>query len=188
MKILETRISIKLGGEDRVMLFNANTFAAYEEATGKFFLDTAATLFDAMKPFLEARKARALRAAGATEDLAVPDTTVFDVLRKVSIKDLRALLWASLHVYDAHGEPSWPLTVHEVGRLLRPADIPPIFTAFLNGQAANSPTAEEVGESKAPPRKLFVNGAPPREADDGGERSTELPQGAFDFANRTSGG
>jgi hypothetical protein len=184
LNILETRVPITLGGVKRTMVFNANTFAAYEESTGKFFLDTAASLFDAMKPFLEARKSRALQTADADN---TSNASIIDVLRKVSIKDLRALLWASLHEYDEAGDPVWPLTLNEVGRVLKTTDIPAIFTAFLRGQSENSPTPDEVGESQASPatKPRPVNGAPPKEADGGGERSIELPQAAFDFANKT---
>ena len=50
--IAETRIPIMLD-VGRMMVFNANTMCAYEEATGKFFLDTVASLYEAMKPALD---------------------------------------------------------------------------------------------------------------------------------------
>lgn len=188
MSFLETRIPIKLGGQDVVLTFNANTFAAYEEATGKFFLDTAATLYDALKPFLPQAPAaqgelpleEAAAPQEATAPTTVPTSKVFEVLRKVSIKDLRALIWSAAHDYDESGEPHWPLTLNEVGRRLRPLDIPQIFMSFAGGMVSNSPTVDEVGESPAAPAvPSSAIGAPPKKAAGGGERSTELPVDAF---------
>ena len=148
------------------MRFSANSMVAYEEATGKFFLDTVASLYDVMRPLIEAQKAGLPANANPLE-----------IVRNVPMKDLRALIWASLHEY-VNDEPVWPLTIHQVGRMLQLNDIPRVFTAFLKGQSKNSPTTEEMGESQTPP-VLPNPRVTSKEADGGGERSIELPADAF---------
>lgn len=140
--IAETTVVLTLGGEQRRLVFDANTMCAYEEATGRFFLDTLSSLYDAVMP-------------SPTDDTdpdapPPPRRTATDVLRQVSMKDLRALLWAAMHDYDERGEPRWPLTLHQVGRMLVPASIPDVFLAFLRGQSDNMPTREEAGETRPP--------------------------------------
>jgi hypothetical protein len=174
--IAETIIPIVLDGKEYMMCFNANTMVAYEEATGKFFLDTLATLFESFKPALEA-----LQQARKFDREAVPSTAdvvdPFQVLKFVSMRDLRALLWASLHKYGADGVPQWPLTIHQVGRLITPASIPSIFKSFLQGQTANSPTKEEMGESGAPTMAPKVGVLV---KSDGGASGIDLPADVFD--------
>jgi len=171
-QIAETRVPVMLDKE-RYMLFNANTMVAYEEATGKFFLDTVASLYDALQPVFEAR---ARKKAGAEEDDNANVVIALRVMRRVPIRELRALLWASLHEYNAQGEPFWPLTIAQVGRLLKPGAVLPIFTSFMRGQSANAPTKEEMGESQALPETAAAS-APT--ADSTGEPSIDLPVDAF---------
>jgi hypothetical protein len=177
--IAERRVPITLGGVERVLVFNLNSFTAYEEATDKFFLDTVATLYDVVTAARE--KAIAAKDLNANGD---PRINPLEVIRHVSMKALRALLWASLHEYDKSGEPHWPLTISQVGRLLQPEDIVPVFTSFLKGQSLNSPTREEMGESAAQLPKAATapaEAAPAVQSNGtaGGERSIELPVDAF---------
>ena len=174
----EMHVPITLAdGVERTMRFNANSMIAYEEATGEFFLEAVASLYDVMQPVIaKHRKAKEAKASDA--ELA---TLSFDILRLVSIKKLRALLWSTLHEYDKQDEPHWPLTIGQVGRLLQPKDVNRVFTAFLQGQAGNSPTKEEMGESPAPAPtgSLKASAVEPTTDPDGGERSIELPADAF---------
>ena len=194
--IAEVRVPIIIGGVKRALCFDLNTCCAYEEATGKFFLDTVASLYDAMKPF-SARQpvpgAQTGQDAAAEPEVygsgaPVPQASLgqrnakaspFDIVRKVPMTDLRALLWAALHEYDRDGEPRWPLTLHQVGRLLGIADVLPIFTAFLRGQAANSPSKEEMGESLPDAAGGGATPATTTSDADGGDPSIELPASAF---------
>ncbi len=179
----ETTVSIELGGKTYRLYFDCNSMAEYENATGKFFLDTVSQLYDAMRPALDAN--RAAEAGDAETPVPVPRLNAFEIIHKVPMRDLRALLWSALHEYDAKDNPVWPLTINQVGRLIQLQDVPRVFTAFLRGQVANSPTAAEMGESPAPsaPPQKAVNGsgtALKAAAAPGGEISTELPEDAFD--------
>ena len=116
--VAEMRIPVTLGGRERVMRFNANTFIAYEQSTGRFFMDTVSNLYEIMFP-------------KGHEDVKGKPVPVRisgrDVLRKVSMVDLRAMLWASMHEYDAQGEPLWPDTEAQVGRCLDFHNVVPIW-------------------------------------------------------------
>ena len=195
---METRVPISLGGVKRTLVFNVNTMCAYEEATGKFFLDTVASLYDAMAPALTTAIKQAAASAETGQDAASEPgldgngasdsqpslgqrnakTSPFDLVRKVPMRDLRALLWAALHEYDQNDEPTWPLTLNQVGRMLGMADILPIFTSFLKGQSVNQPSKEEMGESLP---AAVDGGASPalKLTADGGDHSIELPASAF---------
>ena len=182
----ETVVPVKLD-KVRNLVFNANCMMAYEEATGKFFLTTVASLYDAMRPALAAQAKAAEAKEG--EDAVIVSVNPLSIIQQVPMKELRALIWAALHEYGKNpadpDEPSWPLTINQVGRLIQIQDVPRIFTAFLKGQTRNSPTQEELGESRqrsvqAPATAPASGGNVPRtEAASGGERSIELPVDAF---------
>jgi hypothetical protein len=175
--IAETRIPITLDKE-RVMYFNANSMTAFEDATGKFFLDVVASLYDVMRPMIEQVRKNQKLSKG---DPGIVPISSGEILRKVSMKDLTALLWASIHEYDSKDEPHWPLTLGQVRRYITPTSIPKIFHDFLAGQTSNSPTVAEMGESPASPAPPPINGNTAALKTDpaGGERSTELPVDAF---------
>jgi hypothetical protein len=170
--VAELRVPIQLDKE-RILYFNANSMVAYEQQTGKFFLSTVSELFQAVYP------------DGPPDDNPTgadktSTTTPLDIVKRVSMTDLRALLWSALHEYDAKDEPFWPLTIGQVGRLFQLKDIIPIFTAFLRGQTGNSPSKEEMGESPAEVSKNpGANGSPPTPVPVGGERGIALPADAF---------
>ena len=197
-RIAEVCTPIIIGGVKRELRFDLNTCCAYEEATGKFFLDTVASLYDAMSPALTTAVKLAAASAETGQDAASETglngngasdsqpslgqrnakTSPFDIVRKVPMRDLRALLWAALHEYDQNDEPTWPLTLNQVGRMLGMADILPIFTSFLKGQSVNQPSKEEMGESLP---AAADGGASPalKLTADGGDHSIELPASAF---------
>lgn len=162
--IAEVRSTIKLGGRDRTLVFNCNTMVAYEQATGKFFLQTVSDLVTAAFP------------SGMEKGIV---KSPYEILRKVSMADLRALLWAAMHEYDKEDNPIWPLTLNQVGRLLLFQDIIPAFNSFLVGQVGNNPTRKEMGESQAESEKTIPTGAPQNTPETGGERGIELPADAF---------
>src|SRR6266481_5974270 len=92
--IAETRVPITLGGRDYVLVFNVNTFVAFEKETGAFFLDTVTDIMRVVFP----------------SDLkGQPTRDAFSVLRTISMERLRAVLWAALHEYDENDVPHWPL-------------------------------------------------------------------------------
>lgn len=163
--VAEVRSTIKLGGEDIQLCFNCNTMVAYEQVTKKFFLHTVSELLSAMYP------------QGLGEKAA---KNPYEILSKVSMADLRALLWASMHDYDKDDNPVWSLTIHQVGRLLSLSDLVPAFSTFLKGQVANNPTKSEMGESQAEENTMkLVPETPSIIPENGGERGIELPEDAF---------
>jgi hypothetical protein len=145
--------------------------SAYEQATGKFFLDTVSTLYDVLREYVPQLKS-AIGGQTPTEEALDNRRVASAVLRKVPITDLRALIWAAYHEYDRHDEPTWPLTQSQVGRLISPLMVPRLFLAFMTCQTANTPTPEEMGESQAPrpEKKAEASGAP---QDNGGGSFTE---------------
>lgn len=163
LSIAETRVPVHLGDRDYMMIFNCNTMVAFEEVTGKFFLKTCSSLL--MTAFPE----------GPDKPMIV---NVGSLLAKVSMQDLRALLWASIHEYDKDDNPVWPLTLNQIGRLLKLQDILPIFKSFMTGQSANNPTETEMGESQAE-FKTKKDYPPNSIPEAGGEPGIDLPADAF---------
>ncbi len=175
MPLAEMTIPLRLGDRDLTMRFEANTMIAYEEVTGRFFMDTVMNLYEVVFPKghedAEGRPVQ-VRVSGR------------DIVRRVSMVDLRAMLWASLHDYDAKDDPVWPLTISQVGRLLNFQNLPSVFVKFLTGVSSNSPTEEELGESSAEPGATTAaarsaDAEPPTPAPGGGA-GIELPAGALD--------
>jgi hypothetical protein len=105
-----------------------------------------------------------------------------EILKHVPMTDLTAMIWAGLHEYDANDEPIWPLKLTQVRRLVNVATIPQLFLTFLRGQASNSPTNGELGESQALSEPVKTDNGPATARTNGiggGERSIELPEDAF---------
>ncbi len=170
MELAEHVVQIELGGKKYSMRFSANTMCAYESERHKFFMDVVSNLYDTVFP------------KGHEKDgKPVPvKVTGLDIVKKVSMEDLRALLWSSIHEYDAQDNPVWPLTINQVGKKLNFQNIVPLFVKFLTGVSENAPTKEELGESSAsasatPPPDPS---APPT-APAGGEAGIVLPADAL---------
>jgi hypothetical protein len=201
MQFAESAIMVEIGGKPQTLYFNSNTMGAFEEATGKMYLETVALLYDvvnaARKSALAAKEAELAAASiaaldgqeppapEAKADAEVSMVSAFEIIRHVPMKDLQALIWAALHVYGKNpadpDEPSWPMTINKIGRMIQLQDVPRIFSAFLRGQIRNSPTTEEMGESQARSASTS-NGdrsAQKTVVADGGERTINLPEDAF---------
>ena len=173
--LAEMTVPLKLGNETYTMRFTGNTMVAYEEATDKFFMDTVSSLYDVVFP------------KGHVDDEGRPTATRvtgLELVRKISIKELRALLWATLHDYDDKGDPVWPLTVTQVGSRLNFQNISYVFIRFLTGVSANSPSGGELGEPAAapmtPPDAAGREGTTPDTGAIGGGTGIALPAGALD--------
>jgi hypothetical protein len=174
MQLAEMTIPVELGGKTYTMYFNANCMAAYEQSTGKFFMDTVASLYAVIFP------------KGHEDAEGAPVKALvngLDIVRRLSMIDLRALLWSSLHSYDDKGDPVWPLTEAQVGRLLNFQNLPAVFVRFLTGVSSNMPTEEELGESQAVPETKTATAesrTEPPTRGTGGEAGIVLPAGALD--------
>ena len=172
MEFAELVVPVQLGTKEYKMRFSANTMCAFENATGKFYLDVVQKIYEIMFP----------KGHEDAEGNIVPvRVSGADILRKVAMSDVRALLWASLHDYDKDDNPIWPLTINQVGRQLTFHNVIPIFIKYLTGASSNSPSKSELGESQAEAKnKTHENGFPPIIPDSGGEHGIELPAGALD--------
>lgn len=113
-------MTVKLGGQLRKLFFDLNTFSAFEEVTGRFFLDFLSDLQEGVRLSKESG-----------------DST--QMLRRVSIKQVRAFLWAALHNYTPDGEPEWPLTIGQMSRLIDVNNIGALLPAILSGTTVNMP-------------------------------------------------
>lgn len=178
--IAETRIPVVIGGRKMTMVFNLNTMSAFEEVRHKLFTETVVKLYQEMEPLFA-------NAQGQQGDEA--KRVGLQILQRIPILDLRALLWAALHDYDANDEPHWPLTINQVGRMIGPANMLEVFGAFLRGHQQNLPTREEVGESggrsaESTPSAQTAASTPAN----GGTEFTELPEAVYDYPNGKSGG
>lgn len=176
--IAESRIPIMLD-KQRIMIFNANTMSAYEEATGNFFLDTVARLYEALKPSFD--KAREDAKKEGVELSEVISLKPLEIARRIPMKELRALVWAAVHEYKEDDVPFWPLTINQIGRYISTSNVASIFLTFLKGQANNSPTEGEMGESPAPVVSGNIDAKKPHLVpENGGAPSIVLPADAFD--------
>lgn len=174
MELAELVIPIELGDKKLNMRFSANSMVAFEQVTGKFFMDTVSALYDTIFP-----KGH-LDADGNAVKVTV---TGMEIVRRISMEDLRALLWASFHEYDKNDEPVWPLTISQVGRRLDFKNVIPIFVKFLTGVSANSPSRTDMGESQAEATETAsasAASATPSSDATGGEAGIRLPAGALD--------
>jgi hypothetical protein len=130
-------LSIVIGGQRCLLYFDLNTFAAFETATGKFFLDFLASMEDAV------------RSAVAQNNGGSDQTAALQLMRRISIKDVRAFVWAALHTYDANDEPHWPMTEGQLGRMIDVNNIAQLIPKLLSANADNGPEVE--GESTSRP-------------------------------------
>ncbi len=132
---LAPTINVTLNGKHYPLVFDMNTFAAYEEATKKNFFETLAGLIDTLSQM-------------PRDDGGNLKLNPMVLFRAVSVRDLRALVWAALHEYPSGSdEPVWPLTLNQVGRSIHVGNIVEITMAVLTGQMANYPTEEERAEA-----------------------------------------
>ncbi len=145
----------------RSLVFDLNTFAAYEKETGKSFFATLSTLTDIVKKLPR------------TDDGKVDTESVdgLQIIRNVQITDIRAMVWAACHEYKRNDDPVWPLTVHQVGRLIHLGNIASIVSALMTGSVENAPNEEERINAGEPsgvqpmPSPVIV---PPLSSEDGG--------------------
>ena len=161
---------IKLGGVTRPLYFDLNTYTAFEEKTGQFFLESIARLQQAVSAADETIGALSQDPAQQQKQLIEKNMAV---LRRVSFKDIHALLWAALHEYDSSNEPVWPLTHAEVGRMVNFHNLSEVINIVMNGITDHYPNQDEM------PQEVSTDGDRPIEspspAASGGETSSGLP-------------
>ena len=167
--IAEKTVSIVIEDKTYTLRFDVNCMCAYEEVTKQFFLEACTEIMECVFP----------KGSTETETRINPG----ELVRKLSMVKLRALLWSAMHDYDKNDNPVWPLTINQVGKLINITNIVQIFRDFLKGNAANQPSSETLGESQADVRQTTKDGPPNLTGMNGGDRSIELPASAFDLTN-----
>jgi len=141
-------ITLTLGGEKYHLYFDLNTFTAFEEASGKFFLDFLASVQETLKGLQDA--VNAAGAKSANEAATATEAASFQILRKIGLKDVQTFLWAAMHEYDSNGEPYWPKTRGQVGKLIDVANISTLLPTIIQANVDNFPDAPSTTESSRP--------------------------------------
>jgi hypothetical protein len=137
---------MELGGEQRKLYFNLNTFAAFEELRDKRF-------FEFLQPLEEALSSKAGAAA---------------IAAAVSFADIRAVIWAALHEYNMEDEPVWPLNLFQAGRLVDMSNLHEVLPQLLAGARENMPSEDEVDPTQEETGASEPSPSPP---DNGGDLS-----------------
>jgi hypothetical protein len=125
-------LSVVLGGKTYPLYFDLNTFEAFERQTGVFFLDFLASLGES----IQSLQAQVEGAADSSKD-ALRQVRVLDVMRRLSLTNIRALIWAALHTYDKSGEPVWPFTIGQMSRLIDVETMATLFPRLMTASMDN---------------------------------------------------
>lgn len=187
--IAEVRIPIQLDKDkegrwiQRSLVFDANTCVAYDDVSGKFYWDTIARFFAVysmpeLRPTATVVNAKGISVPTQAEASRIAIAT----LRHVPSKDVLQMAWAALHEYDKMDNPVWPLTLSQLGRLVKPVKMAGLMAMLVNGHSANSPDKDELGEASGAGPVLVPTPAEATQspAASGGAPSTGLPADAFD--------
>ena len=135
-------LSVSLDGKKYNLHFDLNTFERFEECSGKHFLEFLASMQEALTSIPP------MRTDKQGKPIPPKPEEMFGFLRKLSIKDLRAFVWAALHDYNRNGEPVWPLTIGQMGRLVTTETIPTIISLVMKGTQDNSPSPDDLKETE----------------------------------------
>ena len=176
-------LTVELGGEQRTMYFDLNTFAAFEEVT-RSALHPEGKRFFAFIADMERVFSKVTSKGSPIKELSLGE--VLTIVGEVSLTDIRALAWAAMHEYpDTKGPPEWPLTLHEVGRLIDAQNLGTLLPRLLSASSDNMPDAEEIRPSR---EETVVAPDPPSPPVDGGGGSGPTDQVLLDSLEKTSAG
>ncbi len=172
----EVRVPFTLD-KPRVLIFNYNTIAKYEEISSKangrdmFYWDTMMNLFEVQG-----------KVAAAAVQQGKGQYAWVEVMRSLPMRELRFMLYAALHEYGARptDPPTWPVDITLLSRYINPARTVDVLKAIVEGHQANSPTKEELEASLGPPEKTAGEDRPERApGESGGTASFELLEDAL---------
>ena len=195
-------LTITVNEQPLCLVFDLNTFAAFEDVTGKMFLGWLETIQNAVREAGIAREK--LLSARLTDDsadvntengnatsieseLTREDASVLGgiLLHSVSMKDFRALVWAANHTYNRQEEPVWPLTIGKIGALITLSNFGALLPVVLRGSLDVMPAPkkdEGEAESKTVP---FVSPKPPRAVGNGGKGFGPSDEAVLDLLERS---
>jgi hypothetical protein len=175
-------LSITLDGKKYKMHFDLNTFDKYEEISKKHFLEFLASMQEALASIPTSK------IDPKTKKITPPKPEdMFGFLRKLSIKDLRAFVYAALHDYDRDGEPVWPLTIGQMGRLVTTETIPTIISLVMRGTQENNPGPDDLKEAGDSGEKIRPIRAGETAPADGGPGFGPSDEDILGSLTRTSG-
>jgi len=142
--INEVRIPVVID-RDRTLLFNLNMMSKYEEITKNSYWTTITKMIQFYRDNLGTLK---LDDEKALEKYI--DANFMGLMAKLAcvipVRDQHALLYAACHEYDGNDEPSWPLTLGQLGRFIKPGVSLFLLSQIIAGHMGNSPTKKELGE------------------------------------------
>ena len=136
-------------GKTHKLLFDLNTFYEFEEKADKTLPAFLLEMERAFAPLLAAKKSAEDAVKKAAEDsttdsvdvsvVEIRDSDIAAALGKISVKDIRALIWASMHDYDNKGEPVWPYTIGKLGSLIDHKNLNSVITQLVAGVSGSLP-------------------------------------------------
>lgn len=141
-----TTSQITIEGKQYEMHFDLNTYAAFEQVSGKFFPDFLADLQTAISEGLET-VAEKDKITGKIEN-KIKDPMA--LIRKVSFKMLRAFVWAACHSYTSDDEAVWPFTINQLGKRLTMQTLIAVLPALVSGTRDNLPKPKEGSAGSKP--------------------------------------
>jgi hypothetical protein len=156
----------ELDGQPRVLWFNANTYRAFEDKTGIFFMDWFVKLHTASYHLVAEALVRA-RENAKREGIKLTDEEIqkilerdidpSPVLRSVSIGHFQALVWAACHEYDANDEPVRKISYGRMGMILDHGEFKrlfgPIVKVLFENIKPDLPAKKEAPAADGEPRQ-----------------------------------
>jgi len=120
----------------RVLVFNLNTYCAFEEVQGEFFLDVLSRLYQIAR---EAAQKWPDDTPEANHEKGI------HVVRGVSMSTVRNIVWAACHEYEGTDEDTavWPMTRDKIGRYIQGANAIPLLMQVLDA-FAKGPSKEDI--------------------------------------------
>lgn len=181
-------IRVTLKNTTLTLVFDLNTFAAFEEATGKMFLtwmdDIQRATMQAqtlrLKKLQEAQQSLEESLEDGSESEAVKRANLeasaeasASLLRSVSMRDFRALVWAANHTYDRAGQPRWALSLMQIGNLIDLSNFAKVMPEVLRGGLNSLPTPKPGEVKEETSETPFAHPSISRVGGNGGTTSQE---------------
>lgn len=137
-------VEIKLtNGKKHTLYFDLNTFYQFEEMAGKTLPSFLVELERSFAPLLVPASKDSVRKTAKTVTITSDTRDITTALSKLSVKDMRALIWSALHEYDGDGEPKWPYTIGKLGGLIDHTNLSAIMVSLMAGISGSMPRADK---------------------------------------------
>lgn len=182
-----TPLEVEFDGKPIKLIFDIDTQEAFEEATGKSYMNWAMGIFhgtqkaalamqrDALKHLPESQDGASEEELAAIEDerRAILATRGVDAMRLASVmtmKDFRCILWAAYHEPgDRNRGPRWRMTIDQVRGKIDPGAYLRIAPQIVTAVVQNMSRSMGIKQPDEPPRP--TNLSPIRKEPIGGSDS-----------------